>query len=261
MIESSHAPMRNNHFFYLIIIYASILMHMVSAISPTFLTSLSDYKTGSVVLILTAPTTVNGLDTTTTQFNFPSSFSQAPNMALGLQFLSSTYTTTANLYNWTYDLTVAGTSTTAAIIQLVCTSGIVTQMSVNYLAVLSTSFLEITYSKLDLTSFTIYTQTTAQSRSVARNITYRTKSNSTNAVVAVSTVGMNGIRQAHTFIYSMSISAQYVNSYEVTLTAGPNNRLSSVSVQGVSYESVATTIYPPYYLSIGYIPDFSGTIP
>lgn len=262
MLQSSHGFMRNNYLLYLIVLYLCSLLHQVSAVSPTFLTSLPDCKAGSVVLILAAPSTANGYDTTSTQFNFPSSFSQAPNMALGLSFLSSSYSTTTNLYSWAYELSVTGTSQTNALIQLVCTTGIVSQMSVNYLAVLSTSFLEVTYAKLDLTSFTIYTQTVPQSRSVARTIPYRTKSNSTNAVIAVSTVGMNSIRQSvHTFIYSLSISAQYVNSYEVTLTAGPYNRLSSVTVQGISYESVATTIYPPYYLSIGYVSDFSGTIP
>lgn len=41
---------------------------------------------------------------------------------------------------------------------------------------------------------------------------------------------------------------------------GAYNRLGYVTVVGISYEAVATTISPPYYLAMGYVTDFSGTI-
>lgn len=81
-------------------------------------------------------------------------------------------------------------------------------------------------------------------------------------MIALNTVGMYLRRQfTNTFSYTATISGQYSTVYEVTTTVPANNQLNFLSVYGISYETVATTINPPMYLSIGYVSDFSGTIP
>ena len=108
----------------------------------------------------------------------------------------------------------------------------------------------------------MYTLTSDQPRTSSRNITYRTKSNSTNAVISLTTAGLYTIRQAvHTFAYTLSITNQYTSNYEVSVTVAGYNKLAYVTVFGIIYEKVASVINPPYYLSSGYISDFSGTIP
>lgn len=60
----------------------------------------------------------------------------------------------------------------------------------------------------------MYTSTSAQSRSIAYNLTYRGKSNSTNAVVMINTIGLFTVRQSvHTFAYTVAVSGKYTNSY------------------------------------------------
>lgn len=117
------------------------LVTRIEAISPSFVTSLADCKTGSAVLTVSSPTTLNGYDTGSTSLTFPTAFSQAPNVALGLSYLSSTYSTTTNLYSWLIDLSVTSTTTTTAVIFLNRTSSIISQIQINYLALLSTSAL------------------------------------------------------------------------------------------------------------------------
>lgn len=81
-------------------------------------------------------------------------------------------------------------------------------------------------------------------------------------MIAINVVGMHARRQSiNSFSYTVSISGQYSTLYEITATVPVNNQLGLISVYGISYESVATTISPPMYLSIGYVSDFSGTIP
>lgn len=93
------------------------------------------------MLVVSSPTTVSGYDTTSTTFSFPSSFSSAPNIALGLGYLSSTYTTTTSLYSWLIDVSVTSTSSTSAIVMFNRTSGVVSQIQLNYMAVLPTFLL------------------------------------------------------------------------------------------------------------------------
>lgn len=82
----------------------------------------------------------------------------------------------------------------------------------------------------------LYTLTSSASRSVARNVTYRSKSNSTNSIIAITTIGLLSLRQTvHTFEYALSISGKYSASYEVTITVMPYNRINFISICGYSY--------------------------
>lgn len=102
---------------------------------------MGDSKTGNVVLTISSPTTANGYDYTTTSVSFPTAFSSAPIVGIGLDFLSSTYTTTTSLYSWMIDTSVVGVSSTGASIGFNRTTSIVSQISLNYMAVSSTLFL------------------------------------------------------------------------------------------------------------------------
>lgn len=117
----------------------TILLTPIESLSPSFLTSLPDCKTGSAVLTVSSPTTTNGYDVTLTTVTFPTSFTAIPSVALGLSYLASTYTTTINLYQWLIDFSVYSTTTGTTVVQFNRTSGIVSQISINYLALLSTS--------------------------------------------------------------------------------------------------------------------------
>ena len=224
------------HAFKIITYFLCALLLSVRSISPSFVTSLADCKTGSAVLVVSSPNTTSGFDTTYTTVTFPTAFTQSPNVALGLSYLSSTYSTTTSLYTWMMDVSVSASGSSSTVLLFNRTSGIISQISVNYMAVLSTLFIEITTDRIDLTSTDLFNLTSNQPRFFAKNITYRVKSNSSNAVVAITTTGLHTIRQTvRTFAYTLAISAQHREAYEVTVTVAAYNRLAFVRIFGVSY--------------------------
>jgi hypothetical protein len=117
------------------------LIYITEELAPTFVTSLTDCKTGYYPLALTPVTTANGFDSASTTIPFPSAFSQAPNVALGISYLHSTYSTTTSLYTWAYDIYVNAASTTNFLVYSNFTTTVISQIAINYLAVLPTSFL------------------------------------------------------------------------------------------------------------------------
>lgn len=119
----------------------SMLMS-VRSLSPYFVTTLTDCKTGSAVLTVSSPTTSGGIDTTTTTITYPTAFLGAPTLALGLRYLSSTYTTTvASDYTWIMDVSVSTTGSSTAILRCNRTSGVISQISVNYLAIYNSQII------------------------------------------------------------------------------------------------------------------------
>lgn len=93
------------------------------------------------------------------------------------------------------------------------------------------------------------------------SIGYQTKSNSTNAAVIYSAIGMEIIRnQTHTFEYSITTSSLDSHSFNVSLMVEGNNRMRWIRLCSFSYEKVATTIDPPYYLDMGFLTGLSNTV-
>jgi hypothetical protein len=138
-----HSQLCNRlHILFYILIYTIISnITPTDSLSPYFLTNLNDYKTGSAVITISSPTTTNGYDINTNAITFSSSFSQTPNVGIGLNYLSSIYTTTTNVYTWVFDITIQTITQSTCTLQLNRTTGIINQISLNYIAILSTSFL------------------------------------------------------------------------------------------------------------------------
>jgi hypothetical protein len=66
---------RNNKLVHNLILYIFVcIVKQIYTLSPSFLTTLTDCKTGSAVLTVSSPTTANGYDTTSTSITFPNEF-------------------------------------------------------------------------------------------------------------------------------------------------------------------------------------------
>ena len=242
------------------LLISAILTSLTSNATPTFITTFTGFQTGSLVFNLASPTTAAGYDTSTTAFTFSAAFSATPNIALGLQTLSSTYPTTNATANTLLDLTVASASASGATISFYRTTGVVTKTSVNYLAASTSLFLEVTTSYFDLVGTTIYNIGSGL-RSSSVNMGYRVKSNSTNSVVVFNVAGLSMSRQTSTYQLALTLSAKYSTTYSLQVSVGDKNALKWVRVCGISYETVATTISSPYFLDMGFLTDFAGSIP
>lgn len=228
--------------------------------SPGYITSTSNTQTGNIVLSLSSPTTANGLDVTTTSFTYITAFSSTPNMALGLSYMSSQYTTTTSSSSWMYNLSISIINSAGASVISNRTTILFSQIAINYLAVLPSFFLEITYASFDLSATSLSSGASNTIRTNSYNINYRAKSNSSNAIININTMGIHTIRQSNTYQYNLAVTGKSNSSYQITITVQPYNGLMAISLCGVSYELVATTIASPYYLDMGYFTDFSGSI-
>ena len=68
-------------------------------------------------------------------------------------------------------------------------------------------------------------------------------------------------RQSNSYEFSLTLSAKYSSTFTVEVSVPANNRIKWVRICAMSYEKIATTIESPYFLDMGFMSDFGGTIP
>ena len=164
------------------------LLKITHNTTPTFTTTTNGFEAGSKVFTLTSATTSNGLDTSSTTITFLSSFTATPNVVLGLRRIHSTYTTTTALHKLSIDVVVSSTSKTQTTVSFTRTTSVVTEASINYIAVEPSSFMDVYTGLFNLTGTNIYDIGSGQ-RSASITMAYRIKSNSTNAALVYNTIG------------------------------------------------------------------------
>ena len=108
---------------------------MVDSVTPSFITSMTGFETGSKVLTMTGATQSGDFEYHTATLTFTATFSATPALGLGLNVISSTYTTTTSSHSWAWDLTVATISKTQATVQVNRTTSIVTQAAIRFIAI------------------------------------------------------------------------------------------------------------------------------
>lgn len=96
-----------------------------------------------------------------------------------------------------FDMILTSTNATSALVQVNRTDNMLQQMAVNYIACSSTFFLDIRYQYFDLSATQVYTLSGPATTNIV--VTYKLKSNSTNAVAVYSTAGISMVRQSNTY--------------------------------------------------------------
>jgi len=142
------------------------------------------------------------------------------------------------------------------------TSSTVQQFSINYIVCLPNTyfFLDVRNIYQDLTSFsTIYSSALTSSRSQILTPAYKTKSNSTNAQVIISTVGLSMMRQSNTFEYTLNIAGYNSSSFNLTLTLMANNGMRFIRYVVIDYETTASSYTG--YVDMGVGVNLGGTVP
>ena len=95
-----------------------------------------------------------------------------------------------------------------------------------------------------------------------KSVVYQSKSNSTNAVVVYSTVGIYMLRNnTNLYDYEITTSALEPASFNISIQVGGYNRMKWIRICSISYEKIATTISTPYFLDLGFLTGLSNTIP
>ena len=122
-------------------------------------------------------------------------------------------------------------------------------------------FLNVQTSYQDLSSISnIFTANQAVSRTTTLTLPYKTKSNSSNAVVAYTTAGLSMMRQSNTFEYTLTTNTYSTSTFTVTLTCMANNGMRFIRVVIFNYESIVASVDPPYYVDMGFTNSLSGSV-
>ncbi len=144
-------------------------------------------------------TVVSGFTADSTTFGFLNTYSSIPNIGYGFDFINSNYATTLANSEMLIDITLTAKQSTYATIMITRTQNTVQQLSINYIVCQSTFFLDIRNTYFDLTSETVFTTTSTNSKTSLLIVPYKTKSNSSNAIVVYNTIGLHMIRTSRTF--------------------------------------------------------------
>ena len=165
-----------------------LLIRISDNITPTFITTTNGFEAGTKVFTLTGATLSGGLDTNSATITFLSSFTSVPNVVLGLKKIHSTYTTIPTLHKLSIDFVASSTSKTQTTVSFTRTTSVVTEATINFIAVEPTSFIDVYTKFFNLTGTNIYDIGSGQ-RSTSITMSYRIKSNSTNAALVYNTIG------------------------------------------------------------------------
>lgn len=159
------------------------------------------------------------------------------------------------------DVTIVQKLQSTAMLQLNRSQNSVTQISLNYVVCDSSFFLDIRHSFIDLSTTTLYTPVSILERTATVEIPYKTKSNSSNAQVIYNVIGIYMLRQSNLFEYQITTASKLLSSLNLSILVGGSNRLKWLRVCTYSYELIANSVDPPYYIEMGIVDDFSGTFP
>lgn len=172
---------------------------MCATVSPVFITTMSNFEVGQWVLTTTSPTTVSGFSYQNTAVTYLNYYTSIPNVGFGISFLNSLYTTTTSNNEYIIDVSIVQQLQSSSLIQANFTASTVQQLALNYIVSDSSLFLDVRTSYSDLTLLNVYTVGGPTRRSSSILLPYKTKSNTTNAVVTYNTIGLSMIRQSHLF--------------------------------------------------------------
>lgn len=206
------------------------------------------------------PTTVSGYSYENTAITYINGYSSNPSFGYGISLINSNYPSSVASQETTFDISIAQAFPSMVSLQFNRTSNSITQLRINYIACDSTFFLDIKITPLDL-SLTDAFAISASQRTISIDLPYKTKSNSSNAQIIYNTVGLQMIRTSNTYSLQITMNTRSSNFFSLNLAVGGNNRLKAIRMCSMSYETIATTIDPPFYLNMGVLSGFVGTIP
>ncbi len=126
--------------------------------------------------------------------NYVNAYTSIPNVGFGIDFINSVYQTSLTA-QFMIDLSTVQRLQTYAMIQLNRTANSITQLSVNYVVCDSSFWLDVRQTLVDLSGTTAFTSASSLSRTVTTQIAYKTKSNSSNAMLTYNTIGVDMYRQ------------------------------------------------------------------
>jgi hypothetical protein len=188
-------------------------------------------------------------------------YTTIPNIGFGIDFIYSVYQTSLNA-QFLLDLSTVQTLQTYAMIQMNRTANSITQLSVNYIVCDSSFWLDVRQTLVDLSGTVAFTSASSLSRTVVTEIAYKTKSNSTNAMLTYNTIGVDMYRQnTNIFRFEISLAAKSLSSFNLSILLGGNNRIRTIRICSYSYEAIANSVDPPFYIDLGVVSSFSGTLP
>lgn len=98
----------------------------------------------------------------------------------------------------------------------------------------------------------------SSSRSVNLNLVYKNKSNTSNAQVVLSVVGMSIMRQSNTFEYTLNIVSYTTTTFTLTLTLMANNGMRFIRLYVLSYELTASQYTG--YVDMGVMTSLGGSV-
>jgi len=181
------------------IIFLLINPSYESTSNPVFLTTLSTIEVGTWVLVTTNPTTASGVSYENSNFNYLNTYTSVPNVGFGLDLIKSNYQTSVTSQSLMIDLTLVQKLQTNCLIQMNRTANSISQLTINYIVCDSSLFLDIRQMYVDLSASTVFTSASTLSRTVIVELSYKSKSNSTNAVVIFNTIGLEMFRLSRFF--------------------------------------------------------------
>jgi hypothetical protein len=157
---------------------------------------------------------------------------------------------------------ISGT-TSSKTLQLNFTSGTVLNFRVNYLVSLSNfCFLDVQNSYQDLTALgTIFSSAIASTRTTTLTLPYKGKSNSSNTVMAYTTVGLSMMRQKNSFDFTLTTNTLSTTTFTVDLTLPANNGMRFIRISIVNYENIPGLVSSPDYIDMGFLSTLSGSVP
>lgn len=193
--------------------------------------------------------------------NYINAYTTIPSVGFGIDFINSVYQTSLTA-QFLVDLSTVQRLQTYAMIQLNRTANSITQLSVNYIVCDSSFWLDVRQTLVDLSGTVAFMSASSLSRTVVAEIAYKTKSNSTNAQLTYNTIGVDMYRQnTHIFLFEITLAAKSLSSFNLSILVGGNNRIRTIRICSYSYEAIANSVDPPFYIDLGVVNSFSGTFP
>lgn len=239
-----------------------MLLAWAGASTPTFVTGMAGIvETGNVALVTTGTYSPYGFTSSSTTITYTNAYSAKPLFGYGYQSIQSLFPVTSSATETIFDLTPT-ISTSSTVLLLNFTANAVSQFSVNYMVAVSTFFMEIKNFHFLLTSQSVFTQLDGTTRTATLSLGYVMKSNSSNAVVAYTTIGLSMMRtNIHTFEYTLTIASTTSTTLSLTLSVMPLNRMRFIRLCLFDYETIPIKYLPPYYLTMGFGVTLSEAIP
>lgn len=120
--------------------------------------------------------------------------------------------------------------------------------------------MDIRNQLIDLSATTVWLGNVG-TRTSDMTVNFKTKSNAMNAIVIYMTSGIYMAKTSNSFEYTLVDISKASNSYTLRISVMANNKVRWIRISTISYESIATTIDPPFYLELGFFNSLQATVP